>query len=201
MMQLKNISFAYKRSKNKNVISNFSLTIRKGEFVSILGPSGCGKTTLVSIIAGYLKPDSGSLKIYSKEIKGAGRDRILVNQENDLFEWMSVLENVKLMCENQEHALKFINLVGLKDHIDHYPNQLSGGMKKKLSLARALSVNPKILLLDEPFGSLDIKTKESLQQEVSKIIARNGNSTLLVTHDIDEAIFLSDRIVIFSSHD
>lgn len=199
MIHVTNISYSYSvnnHNKEKPILSNISFQINDGEFVSVLGKSGCGKTTLANIMAGYLTLKSGKVLINNLEVKKPGRNRVLVNQENDLFEWMTVLENMKLASGNMRNIKTYLKLVGLNKAVHHLPRTLSGGMKKRLSLARALVVNPNFLILDEPFASLDHKTKEELQLGLDKIFSFTKKTTLLVTHDIDEAIFLSDRIII-----
>lgn len=201
MLKLNNITFAYGNRNNNKVdplLSNFNLEIFNGEFLSLVGPSGCGKTTLVNIIAGYLKPLSGNIIIDKKIVLSPGKDRVVINQENDLFEWMTVLGNMKIVSRDKALIKKSLQLTHLLDFVNYYPGQLSGGMKKRLSLARALAANPKFIIMDEPFGSLDNQIKEELHEEVLKIVKQSGKTILLVTHDFDEAIFLSDRILLLS---
>lgn len=199
MIYIKNITYSYSNSrltKQRLILKNVNLNIKEGEFVSILGRSGCGKTTLVNILAGYLTTKLGKVLINNIEVKKPGKNRIVVNQENDLFEWMTVWENMKLVSNNEENIIRYLELVGLDSFREYFPNNLSGGMKKKLSLARALVVNPEFLILDEPFVSLDHQTREKLHTELDRIFSSTQKTTLLVTHDIDEAIFLSDRIIL-----
>lgn len=199
MIKIKNISCHYpsRTSKYEDIIfENLNFEIKKGEFVSILGKSGCGKTTLANILAGYIKPISGEIFINNNAINKPGKNRILVNQENDLFEWMTVWENMKLVNNDEENINKCLKLVSLDEFKQYFPNKLSGGMKKRLSLARALVVNPNFLILDEPFASLDHHMKEELHLGLDIIFSLTKKTTLLVTHDIDEAIFLSDRIIV-----
>lgn len=199
MITIKNISYFYpsRRDKNEAVIfNNFNFEIKKGELVSILGGSGCGKTTLANILAGYIKPISGEILINNHAIDKPGKNRILVNQENDLFEWMSVVENVSIGTSDPLKINKYLKLVDLDQYRYKYPNHLSGGMKKKLSLARALAIEPDFLILDEPFSSLDYYTRQLLHLELDKIFMITKKTIFLVTHDIEEAIFLSDRIVV-----
>ena len=201
MVYIKNISYSYSAKnqiKQKLILDNISFDINDGEFVSILGRSGCGKTTLVNIIAGYLIAENGKILINNSEVKKPGKNRIVVNQENDLFDWMTVEENLRLVSSDQKAIDKYLDLVGLHDVKKYFPNDLSGGMKKRLSLARALVVNPNFLILDEPFASLDHRTREELHLELAKIFSVTKKTTLLVTHDLDEAIFFSDRIIILS---
>lgn len=199
MIDIKNISFSYPTNnyiKEKHILADINLNVKNGEFVSMLGRSGCGKTTLANILAGYLVAQTGSILINNVEVKKPGKSRIVVNQENDLFPWMTVWENMKLVKSNEQEINKYLKLVGLEDCKQYFPNHLSGGMKKRLSLARALVVNPDFLILDEPFDSLDYHMRETLHLELDRIFSSTKKTTLLVTHDIDEAIFLSDRIIV-----
>lgn len=199
MITIKNISYYYPSSKSKDedmIFSNLNFEIKKGEFVSILGKSGCGKTTLANILAGYIKPISGEILINNNAINKPGKNRILVNQENDLFEWITVIGNMSIGTNNLLRINKYLKLVDLDQYKYKYPNHLSGGMKKKLSLARALAVDPDFLILDEPFSSLDYYTRQSLHLELDKIFTITEKTIFLVTHDIEEAIFLSDRIIV-----
>lgn len=201
MIKIKKVSFSYKtgkRSINKPILENLNFEISYGEFIVLLGPSGCGKTTIVNILAGYLVPEDGEILLDHTDTKKPGKNRIVVNQENDLFDWMTVYQNMRLVNKDEKTINKFLKVVGLGDFKSFYPHALSGGMKKKLSLARALSVNPKFLILDEPFASLDYSTKEILQVELNKIFKETKKTIFFVTHDIDEAIFLADRIFILS---
>jgi NitT/TauT family transport system ATP-binding protein len=201
MITIKHISHSYQNNQSqrlKEVLVDITMTINKGEFVSILGPSGCGKTTLVNILAGYCTPQKGEILINNSIVTKPGKNRIVVNQENDLFEWMTVKENMKIIQQNEKTIETYLSLVGLITNANDYPNSLSGGMKKRLSLARALAAEPSFLILDEPFSSLDHYSKEVLHQELEKLFIYSKKTILLVTHDIDEAIFLSDRIFVFS---
>lgn len=200
MLKLDNISFYYDHGKHSDnpLFKDFNLKITRGEFLSLVGPSGCGKTTLVNIIAGYLKPTGGDVIVDGNIVTSPGKDRIVINQENDLFEWMTVLGNMKIVSKNEDLIKKYLELTHLSDFTNYYPRQLSGGMRKRLSLSRALLVNPKFIIMDEPFVSLDHEIKEKLYEEVLKIIKESGTTVLLVTHDVDEAIFLSERILLIS---
>ncbi|OGY45826.1 MAG: hypothetical protein A2744_00265 [Candidatus Buchananbacteria bacterium RIFCSPHIGHO2_01_FULL_44_11] len=201
MITVKDITFNYpgKNSQGEvGVFKDFSLEIFDGEFLSLVGPSGCGKTTLVNIIAGYLKPFSGGVVINGDNITLPGKDRIVINQENDLFEWMTVYENMKLITKDDDSIDKYLLMTHLTKFKNYYPRELSGGMKKRLSLARALVVDSGFIIMDEPFGSLDNQIKEKLHEEVLKIVKQSGKTILLVTHDVEEAIFLSDRILLLS---
>jgi NitT/TauT family transport system ATP-binding protein len=201
MLKLNNINFAYEPKKDHNnlILKDFNLDIIEGELLSLVGPSGCGKTTLVNIIAGYLKPTSGDISVDGKIVEFPGKDRIVINQEDDLFAWMTVMDNMKIISKNDLLIKKYLDLTNLFDYANYYPGQLSGGMKKRLSLARALLADAKFIIMDEPFASLDHKTRDKLQEEVLKIIKESGKTVLLVTHNVDEAIFMSDRVLFISS--
>ncbi len=200
MLNLDNINFSYGQGEpaGGRLLDNFNLKISEGELLSLVGPSGCGKTTLVNIIAGYLRPISGRVIVDGNVVTAPGKDRIVINQENDLFGWMTVWGNMKIISEDETLIRKYLELTNLSDFTGYYPRQLSGGMKKRLSLARALLADPKFIIMDEPFVSLDYKIREKLQEEILKIIKESGKTVLLVTHDVDEAIFLSDKIILIS---
>lgn len=206
---IKNITKSFARDENSGqfaILENLSLEIRDREFISFVGPSGCGKSTLLRIIAGLLEPESGSIEIDGETVKGPGRDRMMVFQDYVLFPWLTVWKNIemgmKLAGVDKEKILRktawVIELVGLKGYEKSYPSQLSGGMKQRVAIARALVVNPKILLMDEPFGALDAFTKMKLQDELMHLCDKKEFTTCLVTHDSEEAVFLSDRIVVFT---
>ncbi|MBT4277560.1 ABC transporter ATP-binding protein [Candidatus Falkowbacteria bacterium] len=200
MLKVRNISHNFQiKNKQIPVLEDVSFDIEEQEFVSIIGPSGAGKTTLINILAGYLKPTKGEATLSSKTIKKPGKDRVVISQEEDLFDWMNIYENVKFgVNKNQETVNKYIELVGLKDFANSYPHQLSGGMKKRASLARALAAEPKFILMDEPFGSLDYQTRETIHKEVLNIWQKTKKTALIITHDIEEAIYLSNKIIVFS---
>jgi NitT/TauT family transport system ATP-binding protein len=188
------------------VLDELNLTIQEGEFISLLGPSGCGKSTLLSIVAGLTNPSSGSVKLDEKEVKAAGPDRGMVFQEPALFPWMSVLENVTFPLRKQygkkervEIAKRYIKMVHLSNFATHYPHELSGGMQQRVAIARALAMDPKVLLMDEPFGALDEQTRMVLHQELEKIWMETKKTILFVTHSIQEAIKLSDRIIVMGT--
>jgi len=153
---------------------------------------------LVNIIAGYIKPIMGEILVNNQIINYPGKDRIVINQEDDLFGWMTVYENMKLVVKGDEIIEKFLNLTNLLKFKNLYPSELSGGMKKRLSFARALAVDPEFIIMDEPFGSLDYRIKQKLHEELLNIVKASNKTVLLVTHDIEEAIFLSERIIILS---
>jgi NitT/TauT family transport system ATP-binding protein len=186
---------------------NISLAIRKNEFVSLLGPSGCGKTTLIRIVAGLLTADRGEVLVNSQLVNSPGRDRCMVFQQFGLLPWRTVVSNVEFGLEidgvarEERRALagKYLELVGLKGFESYYPHQISGGMQQRVGIARALSKRPEILLMDEPFGAVDAQTREQLQEELLKIWAQTETTVVFVTHSIDEAIYLSDRVVVMQA--
>ena len=197
MLKLKNISHQYGNAKdNALVLSDINLHIRKNEFVSIIGPSGCGKTTLVNIIAGYIKPTKGEIIINGKKKFGPDKNRIVINQEHDLFDWMTVYNNLKIVTKDEKDIIKLLKITDLEPYKNRYPHQLSGGMKKRLSLARALAVKSNFIIMDEPFSSQDYLIKNKLHKELLVIAQKSQKTILLVTHDIEEAIFLSGRIIV-----
>ena len=192
------------------VLNDITLTVQNGEFISIVGYSGCGKSTLLRIVGGLEIKDSGIFQVEGKNINGPGLDRGMIFQESRLFPWLKVRDNVlyglskeekkKLSREEREKLVKkYLELVELNGFEDAYPKQLSGGMQQRASIARTLIGNPDILLLDEPFGALDAITRINMQQEIIKIWQNTHKTMILVTHDIDEAIYLSDRVVVLSS--
>jgi NitT/TauT family transport system ATP-binding protein len=188
-------------------IDRLNLGIEEGEFVSIVGPSGCGKTTFLKIVDGLLRATSGRLMLDGRAISEPGRDRAIVFQDSSLFPWYTVLRNVAygLECqgvkgrEARERAMPLIKLVGLAGFEQHYPYELSGGMQQRVNLARALTVNPELLLMDEPFAALDAQTREIMQAELLRIWNQAHKTVLFITHQIDEAIFLSDRVIVMSA--
>ncbi|GGB46886.1 nitrate/sulfonate/bicarbonate ABC transporter ATP-binding protein [Lentibacillus populi] len=188
------------------VLDNINLTIKAGEFVSLLGPSGCGKSTLLSMVAGLQKPSSGSVYLGEEEIRKPGPDRGVVFQESALFPWMNVRENVmfpirKKMTKKEQLSVadKYLQMVQLSKFPEHYPHELSGGMQQRVSIARVLAMNPELLLMDEPFGALDEQTRSILQDEIEKIWLDTKKTVIFVTHSIREAIKLSDRIIIMGA--
>ena len=188
-------------------LDNINLHVEDGEFVTIVGPSGCGKTTFINLCDGLLKPTAGQINIDGMQVTGPGIDRGMVFQDSCLMPWRTVFKNVifGLECqkldnaEGQERARKFINLVGLQGFEDHYPHELSGGMQQRCNLARALTVDPKILIMDEPFAALDAQTREIMQMELLRIWNEARKTILFITHQINEAIYLADRVIVFGS--
>ncbi|MCY1487383.1 Aliphatic sulfonates import ATP-binding protein SsuB [compost metagenome] len=188
-------------------IRSFSMDVAEGEFVSIVGPSGCGKTTLLHIVGGFEEPSSGRVELNGKVIKAPGPDRGVLFQESTLFDWLTVEQNVawplhvqgkrgKAVTEQVRELLELVHLGGFRNH---YPSEISGGMKQRVALARLLAQDPAIMLMDEPFGALDAQTRELMQELLEEIWRRNRKTVLFVTHDIDEAIYLGTRVVIFTA--
>ncbi|WP_232629489.1 ABC transporter ATP-binding protein [Methylobacterium sp. Leaf118] len=188
-------------------VANASLTVRPGEFVSIVGPSGCGKSTLLNALAGFLTPSGGTVTVDGEGIAGPSADRGMIFQQYSLFPWKTVRQNVEFglkmsgvsRSERERRARTLLGLAGLTPFEDHYPDRLSGGMKQRVGIVRALATGPRILLLDEPFGALDAQTRLIMQQILTNMWQRLKISVLFVTHDIDEAIFLSDRIYVMTA--
>lgn len=188
-----------------DVLKDINLEVQEGEFIAIVGHSGCGKSTLLKIIAGLEKNDTGLVTVDGKEVNGPGMDRGMIFQEHRLFPWMSIEKNVQLGLkglskeEKTKLSNQYLELVKLSEFKKAYPSQLSGGMSQRAAIARSLVSQPEVLLLDEPFGALDALTKIELQEELLKIRERFHNTMLMVTHDIEEAVYLADRIVVMSA--
>src|SRR5688500_13403377 len=192
-------------AESTHALDSVSLTIEAGELVSLVGPSGCGKSTLLRLIAGLQAPDAGELWVGSEQITGPSAERGLVFQDPNLFPWLTVRRNIEaglvargVLHEKRSEVDDFMRLVGLETFAAAYPHQLSGGMAQRVAVARALINHPKILLLDEPLGALDAFTRMKMQDEVLRLWEARGTTMILVTHDIDEAIYMSDRIMIMS---
>ena len=189
-------------------LADIDLQIAKGEFVTLIGHSGCGKSTLLNLVAGLLKPSDGTILLAGKHVDGPGPDRGVVFQNHSLLPWLTCFENVHLAVERvfkqkrpilKKRTHEALELVGLS-HAEHkYPHEISGGMKQRVGIARALAIEPKVLLLDEPFGALDALTRATLQDELMRIVAQTGATVLMVTHDVDEAVLLSDRVVMMTN--
>ena len=200
-------SFPNSGEKPRQVLNIDSLSIFKGEFFCLLGASGCGKTTLLNILSGFLKADSGQVLIDGKGIVKPNPAYIQVFQEYGLFPWKTVMQNVKFGLEMRDNnnakidsiSQNFINLVGLKGFENSYPAELSGGMKQRTALARALAVDPEILFMDEPFGALDSLTRLNMQKELERIYLETKKTILFVTHNVDEALALADRIAVMTT--
>ena len=187
-------------------LDRINLTVDDGEFVSIVGPSGCGKTTFLSVVDGLIAATSGTILVDGVAVTRPGPDRAVVFQDASLLPWRTVLNNVLYGLEcigmprraARERAAHFVAMVGLDGFEASYPHELSGGMQQRVNLARALVMDPKILLMDEPFAALDAQTRELMQEELLQIWRKSGKTVLFITHQIDEAIFLSDRVIVFS---
>jgi bicarbonate transport system ATP-binding protein len=191
------------------VLQNVNLTVNQGEFICLIGHSGCGKSTLLNMVSGFATPTTGSVRVGGKVIKKPGPDRMVVFQNYALLPWLTVFENIylavdsvypnKLEAEKRAIVREHIALVGLTEAAEKNPTQISGGMKQRVSIARALSIRPEVLVLDEPFGALDAITKEELQEELLKIWNDHRCTVLMITHDIDEALFLADKLVMMTN--
>ena len=211
-IMMKNIGMTYQTSTNTDVtaLTNVSMNIHKGEFVSLLGPSGCGKTTLLRINADLLVPTTGEITVGGETPKDARLKRKygIVFQGAVLYDWRTVKKNIMLPLEImhlpkrdcEERAEKMLELVGLKDFAKHYPRQLSGGMQQRVGIARALAIQPEILLMDEPFSALDEFTREKLHEDLLRIWRKTNKTIVFVTHNIQESVFLSDRVCVLSPH-
>ena len=207
-LEVRNVTKAYISEEGEiKALEDINLDVKPGEFLCIIGPSGCGKTTLLRMIAGLEYPTSGEIILDGKEVKGPSPDRGMVFQEFSLFPWRTVLKNVEfgLQMRNikskERHAIaeRYIELVGLRGFEKHYPYELSGGMKQRVAIARALATEPSILLMDEPFGSVDAQTRNILQEELLQIWKRTEKTIIFVTHSVDEAVYLADRVVVMSA--
>jgi len=180
---------------------------REGEFITVIGPSGCGKSTFLHIVGGFIKAEAGSIRVYGREVRGPGPDRGMLFQEFSLFPWKTVAGNISWGLEVQglskaaieETVGQYLDITGLRDFRNHYPAELSGGMKQRVALARVLAYDPKVLLMDEPFGALDAQTRESMQEELTRLWERTGKTIVFVTHDIEEAVYLGDRVVVLTA--
>ncbi len=203
------VSHVYRPARGRTVLAldNASLNVRDREFVALLGPSGCGKSTLLYLLGGFLPVEHGVIRVEDRPIAGPGPDRGIVFQHFALFPWKTVLKNVLYGLEKQRmprderltRARQFIDLVGLAGFEDSYPAQLSGGMKQRAAIARTLAIDPRILLMDEPFGALDAQTRSLMQTELLRIWQHSRKTVIFVTHDVQEAVFLAERIAVMSA--
>ena len=206
---IERVSHEYRPARGRPVLAldNVSLSVGDREFVALLGPSGCGKSTLLYLVGGFLPIEHGTIAVENRPVSGPGPDRGIVFQHFALFPWKTVLQNVLYGLEKQamprderlRRARDFIELVGLVGFEDSYPSQLSGGMKQRAAIARTLAIDPHILLMDEPFGALDAQTRRLMQGELLGIWQRSRKTVIFVTHDVQEAVFLAERIVVMSA--
>ena len=207
IMNIEHLRVVYKTDNAETVaVEDFTLQVGKGELISIVGPSGCGKTTILRSIAGLLQPTSGKITIGNKECTSPGSDRGMVFQDFALFPWRTVLKNIEFGMEvagvpkeeRRARALKYIKAVGLEKFADSRIHELSGGMKQRVGIARAMVMHPAVILMDEPFGALDAQTRNIMQEMLVKIVEHSARTIIFVTHSVDEALYLSDRVVVLS---
>jgi nitrate/nitrite transport system ATP-binding protein len=211
MLQINDVGMVFPTKRGPYVaLRDIALDVERGQFVTLIGHSGCGKSTLLNLVAGLTTPSSGVLLLDDRELKGPGPDRGVVFQNHSLLPWLSCLDNVYLAVERvfgdkegkarlQERSAAALELVGMSHAAAKRPQEISGGMKQRVGIARALAMEPKMLLMDEPFGALDALTRARLQDELLKIVATTGATVMMVTHDVDEAVLLSDRIVMMTN--
>ena len=203
------MTFNTKRGRSE-VLRDVNLAIKEGEFISLIGHSGCGKSTVLNMMAGLLLPTMGAAICNNKEITGPGPERAVVFQNHSLLPWLNCYQNIYLAVERvfsatetksqlRERTLKALEMVGLSHAEKKLPHEISGGMKQRIGIARALAMEPRVLLMDEPFGALDALTRAHLQDELMRIVAATGSTVVMVTHDVDEAVLLSDRIVMLTN--
>lgn len=206
-VEINNLGMKYHSMNGEiNTLENINLTVKKGEFLSIVGPSGCGKSTLLSLIAGLILPSSGSIFVEGKVVTKTSEKVGYMFQKDHLFEWRSIWQNIllgpeirgTLNCDIKEYAIKLLDTYGLYDFKDKYPSQLSGGMRQRVALIRTLVAKPEILLLDEAFSALDYQTRLAVSEDIYKIIKKENKTAILVTHDIAESISMADRVVVLS---
>ncbi len=197
-----------KDGESLEVLNVEQFSVREGELITVIGPSGCGKSTFLHILGGFIKSEGGgSIRVYGEEVNGPGPDRGMMFQEFALFPWRTVAGNVAWGLESQGAPRaridatvdSYLQMMNLSDFRNHYPAELSGGMKQRVALARVLAIDPKVLLMDEPFGSLDAQTRETMQEELIKLWERTRKTIVFVTHDIEEAVFLGDRVVVLTA--
>ena len=195
------------KGTNVEAVRGISLEVQEGEFVSVVGPSGCGKSTVLNLIAGFIAPTAGDILVDDRPVRGPGPDRGVVFQSFALFPWKTVLENVAFgpkmrgvgKAEREAIAREFLALAGLAHAADRYPNELSGGMQQRVGVARALANEPDVLLMDEPFASVDAQTRMTLQEELTRIWQERRPTIIFITHDVGEAVFLANRVVVLSA--
>lgn len=206
-LQLNSINKTFENT-DKESLSNISLSVEEGEFICIVGPSGCGKSTLLNLVAGLIQPTSGEILLDNKKIEGPGADRVMMFQEAALYPWLNVMENVMFgpqalgynKAKQREIAEKYLHMVQLWNYRDYPIHQISGGMKQRTALARALAMDSKLLLMDEPFSALDKQTINVLREELEQIWEQTRKTILYVTHSVEEAIYFADRVVVMSEN-
>jgi bicarbonate transport system ATP-binding protein len=209
-LSIQGVSKVYPTPKGPyTVLKDVNLNVNEGEFICVIGHSGCGKSTLLNMVSGFAQPTDGTVTVGGKQITKPGPDRMVVFQNYALLPWLTVFENVylavdavhpkKMEAEKRDIVKRNLAMVGLTEAMEKKPTQISGGMKQRVSIARALSITPEVLILDEPFGALDAITKEELQEELLKIWNDNRCTVLMITHDIDEALFLADKLVMMTN--
>ncbi|HZU07302.1 MAG TPA: ABC transporter ATP-binding protein [Chloroflexota bacterium] len=208
IVEVSQLSKVYLRGNSRvDAIQDVSLVVEDGEFVTIVGPSGCGKSTFLHILGGFIPPSGGTMRVAGHQVRGPGPDRGMLFQDLALFPWCTVLGNAAWALEVQGKpreeriaiAERYLDLVGLLPFKHAYPAELSGGMKQRVALARLLAFDPAVLLMDEPFGALDAQTRELMQEELQRIWLQTRKTVLFVTHDIEEAVYLGDRVVVFTA--
>lgn len=209
LLKVENVSKIFNSNRGTvKPLEEVSLDIKKGEFICLLGPSGCGKSTLLNIIAGLEKSSEGAVYLGDKKVEGTGVDRAVMFQESGLFPWLNVIDNVEfgmkiagvLKDERREKAMKYLRMVHLSKFKDSFIHELSGGMRQRVALARALTLDSEVLLMDEPFAALDSQTKSLLQQELQKIWWETKKTIIFVTHNVEEAVLLADRVIVMSAN-
>lgn len=207
LIEMRDVGVTYNGSEAVQALDGVDLAVREGEFLCVLGPSGCGKTTLLNLVAGFIMPTTGSIRFDGRPIREPGPDRAVVFQDAALFPWLSVAGNIDVAMrmagrpkhERVQTVHRLIEMVGLEGFENAHPHELSGGMRQRVAIARALALQPRVLLMDEPFGALDAQTRERLQDELLEIWERTKKTVLFVTHNVAEAAYLGDRIVVLSS--
>jgi NitT/TauT family transport system ATP-binding protein len=209
-VEARGVSVEYDLSREKSTLialEDFNLEVREGEFLAIVGPSGCGKSTFLNVVAGLVEPAAGEVKVYGKPVTGPEPDRAVVFQDYALMPWRTVEKNVRFGLEMQgridsttkDKVAHYIKMVGLSGFENSYPRELSGGMRQRVGLARALVTEPRLLLMDEPFAAVDAMTREIMQEELTKIVADTGQPIIFITHGVDEAVTLADRIAVVTN--
>ena len=209
-IEVRNVSFEYVfEQRHVIAVKDVSFTVQPSEFLCVLGPSGCGKTTIMNLLAGFLKPTAGEIRIGGEPVGGNQYDRGVVFQDfSQLFPWRTARQNVEfglemrgvLKAERERTAREFLSLVGLEKFVDAYPHQLSGGMQQRVAIARSLAYNPSVLLMDEPFAALDAMTREEMQQLLTQIWQQTRKTVVYITHNVVEAVYLGDRVLVMGAH-